>query len=318
VAPEPAQAEASQCLQRLSEGLAAAKALPPIVGAGGCGVADAVRLEAVITRTGRRVALQPAADLRCSMAEAVVQWVREDVVPALGGDLAPLAAITTAAAYECRGRNRVKGAQLSQHGLGNALDLRALKLADGTILTLTDRSASKELRLKLQETACDRFTTVLGPDSDGYHEDHIHLDLAQRRSGYRLCQWAVHMPTPANPPQVAAREPSSIPLPTPRPSGVTSGARPAAAPTQSKPLPAVRRGREHVHLPLAREIKAPPAARPTSRKEGSNRSTSCRAGHNCRSETSRSKPSRRKPSRRKAHSPHRSADPFADLRRFFR
>ena len=35
------------------------------------------------------------------------------------------------------------------------------------------------------------FTTVLGPASDGFHENHVHVDLAERRSGYRICQWAV-------------------------------------------------------------------------------------------------------------------------------
>jgi hypothetical protein len=32
---------------------------------------------------------------------------------------------------------------------------------------------------------------VLGPASDGFHENHVHVDLAERRSGYRICQWAV-------------------------------------------------------------------------------------------------------------------------------
>ena len=44
--------------------------------------------------------------------------------------------------------------------------------------------------------ACDRFTTVLGPGSDSYHETHIHLDLAQRYRGYRMCQWDVREPKP--------------------------------------------------------------------------------------------------------------------------
>jgi len=43
----------------------------------------------------------------------------------------------------------------------------------------------------LKESACARFSTVLGPGSDGYHEDHVHLDLAQRRGGYKICQWAL-------------------------------------------------------------------------------------------------------------------------------
>ena len=36
--------------------------------------------------------------------------------------------------------------------------------------------------------------TVLGPGSDGHHETHIHLDLAERRNDYKICQWLVHDP----------------------------------------------------------------------------------------------------------------------------
>jgi hypothetical protein len=67
---------------------------------------------------------------------------------------------------------------------------------------------------------CGRFTTVLGPGSDGYHETHIHVDLAERRGGYRMCQWDVRDPAP-----VAAVE-TAIPLPPPRPKiegGSTAG-----------------------------------------------------------------------------------------------
>jgi hypothetical protein len=33
------------------------------------------------------------------------------------------------------------------------------------------------------------FTTVLGPGSDAAHAHHLHVDLARRRGGYRMCQW---------------------------------------------------------------------------------------------------------------------------------
>jgi hypothetical protein len=187
----------SECLQRLTKDIATVHALPAIEGPGACGAVDVVRLEAVFTTDSRRVALAPPAVLRCSMAEAVVRWLREEAAPLIAQRGAPPASLTTAASFECRGRNRVVGAQLSQHGLANALDIRAFTLADGKVLGLTDAAAAKDLRLRLQETACARFTTVLGPGSDGYHEDHIHLDLAERRSGYRLCQWAVRDPAEA-------------------------------------------------------------------------------------------------------------------------
>ena len=109
----------------------------------------------------------------------------------------------------CRGRNSIAGAKLSEHGKGNALDVRAIKLAQRRVVQ-ADRSAGLEGR---SASGCAprparRFTTVLGPGSDGYHKSHIHLDLAERSRGYRICQWDVLEPAP-----VAAE----VPLPRPRP-----------------------------------------------------------------------------------------------------
>jgi Extensin-like protein C-terminus len=72
--------------------------------------------------------------------------------------------------------------------------VRGFTLADGTDVVLTDTAVNKQARIHLRETACARFTTVLGPGSDGYHENHVHLDLLERRSGYRICQWDVRDP----------------------------------------------------------------------------------------------------------------------------
>jgi hypothetical protein len=41
---------------------------------------------------------------------------------------------------------------------------------------------------------CARFATILGPGSDGSHEEHVHLDLAQRRNNYKVCEWDVRSP----------------------------------------------------------------------------------------------------------------------------
>ncbi|MCC7348177.1 MAG: extensin family protein [Variibacter sp.] len=216
-ASEPAP---SACMGRLSAGLAIAVAQPPIQGPGGCGAQDVVRLDAVWTQGGRRIALHPPAQLRCDMAEAFARWVRDDVAPALAPGEPPLTGLAVAASYDCRGRNNVPGARLSQHGLANALDLRALRLADGSERALTDARVRTALRARLKETACARFTTVLGPESDGYHEEHVHMDLTERRRGYRICQWAVHE-APGERPTLAraapALTPASVPWPVPVP-----------------------------------------------------------------------------------------------------
>ena len=79
-APETAKPdpEWSACRQALTADIAAIEALPAISAPGGCGAEDVVRLAAVITKDKIRVAVTPPATMRCSFAEAVVRWVRED------------------------------------------------------------------------------------------------------------------------------------------------------------------------------------------------------------------------------------------------
>ena len=73
-----------------------------------------------------------------------------------------------------------------------------LKLANGQSISLTDRTVPRELRESVLHSVCARFSTVLGPGSDGYHEDHIHLDLMERHNNYRICQWNVLGPAAAD------------------------------------------------------------------------------------------------------------------------
>ena len=77
---------------------------------------------------------------------------------------------------------------------------------------LTDVTAAKEFRDEIRDSACQRFTTVLGPGSDSYHESHVHLDLIERRQGFRMCQWDVRTPRPSE-----AEITAPVPLPMPRP-----------------------------------------------------------------------------------------------------
>jgi hypothetical protein len=201
-------AERSDCQTRLEE-RAIFHPLPTLVGAGECGAADVVRLEAILMPNRERVALTPPATLRCSMAEAISDWVREDVGAAAGDLGASLKAIENYDSYDCRGRNGVRGAKMSEHGRANALDIRSVKLANGRAVLLTDAAVSRVFRERMRQSACTRFKTVLGPGSDGYHESHIHVDLAQRNHGYAMCQWDIREPAEA----VVAE----IPLPRSRP-----------------------------------------------------------------------------------------------------
>lgn len=213
--------EPSACQLRLEQ-IATFKPLPVLVGPGECGATDAVALENIILPDKTSVALTPAATLRCTMAEAIAAWVRDDVAPAALKLGTSLRGIDNFDSYECRGRNRVRGATLSEHGRANALDIRGFKLANGDMIRLTDVNVARDWREGVRASACARFSTVLGPGSDGNHEDHIHLDLADRHGGYKTCEWDVREPAvqaakaePAE--KSAAKLVEDIPLPRPRP-----------------------------------------------------------------------------------------------------
>jgi len=209
VAPEPPSLSA--CRRALTDDIAIAPSIPELHGPGGCGGTDLVRLEAVVLPNKHKVAVTPAATLRCAMASAIADWVRTDVAALAAGQNSEPVVLDNFDSYECRGFNRVPGAHLSEHGRANALDVRAIKLANGQSIELTDRSVPREVRESVLHAVCTRFTTVLGPGSDGYHENHIHLDLAERHNNYRICQWNVWDSLPQVAPLLPAERPEDAP-----------------------------------------------------------------------------------------------------------
>jgi hypothetical protein len=199
----------SDCLIRL-DAMALMEPLPRLIGPGGCGGSDMVRMRALVLRDNSRVTINPPLQLQCRMAEGFANFVRDDLATIFRGR--GLRSIDGTGSYECRGRNRIAGAKVSEHGKGNAIDVHSVQFADGSSLSPTDLLADKNLRETLKVAACARFTTVLGPGSDGYHEEHVHLDLAERRNDYRMCQWNVLV--------AASSGVGVVPLPRPRPGTV--------------------------------------------------------------------------------------------------
>jgi len=201
----------SACRLALTDAIAIAPSIPDIRGPGGCGGEDLVRLEAIVLPDKRQVPVKPAAILRCRMATAVAEWIRNDIAPIAARLGSAISDLDNFDSYQCRGRNRIAGAQLSEHGRANALDVRGFKLANGRMLSLTDRHLARETRESVLHSACTRFSTVLGPGSDWYHEDHIHLDVMERRNNYRICQWNVWDPLPQIAPLMPAGRPEEAP-----------------------------------------------------------------------------------------------------------
>jgi hypothetical protein len=219
----------SPCQIRLRE-IASFKPAPPITGPGECTATDVVTLDAILLPDKTRAAVLPPATLRCPMAEAVAQWTINDVAPAIVATGASLRNIETLDSLDCRPRNNIAGAPVSEHGRANALDVRAFGVTGGAVLELTSASTSKPLREKLRESACARFDTVLGNGADAYHESHVHIDLMERHNNYKMCQWEVLDPAEAA--ALAAKKAAAaraqaevkeaaaetdIPMPRPRP-----------------------------------------------------------------------------------------------------
>ena len=140
----------------------------------GCGVDNPVQVSAV-----DGISLSQAATMDCATALALKRWINEGVRPAFGRD--KVVGFQVAAHYICRSRNNVRGAKISEHGRGKAIDIAAFVLASGKVLTVAS-NFGKQIRAA-HKAACGIFGTTLGPGSDGYHEDHIHLDTANHGNG---------------------------------------------------------------------------------------------------------------------------------------
>ena len=139
---------------------------------------------------GGRIALSQPATLTCAAALETARWLRDHVGPAarvhLGGEVT---GVRVAASYACRTRNSRPGARLSEHALGRAIDVSAIQVSGaGWLVVGSEAGARQRVLLASRRAACGPFKTVLGPGSDAFHDDHFHLDLAQRRRGSVYCK----------------------------------------------------------------------------------------------------------------------------------
>jgi hypothetical protein len=154
---------------------------PRIDDAGDCGIRRPVRVMSV-----SGVALDPPATLECDTARTLNAWVARDVRPAFAAAGDRLEALEIAASYSCRNRNGARAGRLSEHAKGRAIDVAAFRLASGRTLTVEgDWSDPTDgpLLAAVHGSACGRFGTTLGPGSDGFHEDHLHYDVAVHDDG---------------------------------------------------------------------------------------------------------------------------------------
>ena len=135
----------------------------------------------------------------CPVAAALVVWERDVVQPAaerLFGER--VARVDHFGSYSCRRLyGRTEGAY-SEHATANAVDIAGFRLASGRRISVLgdwpdaskdDAGKNAAFLREVRSGACDLFATVLSPDYNAAHADHLHLDQAARGAmGWRGCR----------------------------------------------------------------------------------------------------------------------------------
>jgi hypothetical protein len=147
---------------------------------GDCGMDYPLQVAAFVDG---QTTLDPLATLGCPLTEALDTWLRESVQPAAMAHIgSPVVEIRQLSAYACRKRNNF-GLGYSEHAFGNALDIGGFTFASGRRITIAKNwrgpPDAQAFFREIYATACQRFTTVIGPGSNIMHYNHIHVDLAE-------------------------------------------------------------------------------------------------------------------------------------------
>jgi hypothetical protein len=146
-----------------------------------CGERSPLTVTAVLAN-GRMVKLSSPVITNCEMASALPAWVSAVDGYATSALDSPLVEVVTGTSYMCRKRNNADEGFTSEHGFANAVDVTGFALEDGRSIGVEGQwmpAAAPEGRLLrfAHDAGCTGFTTVLGPEANAEHHDHLHLDL---------------------------------------------------------------------------------------------------------------------------------------------
>jgi hypothetical protein len=165
--------------------------LPPLRD-GQCGYADGVR---PATGGALRIGFEPAGlGVACPVAAGLAMWEWNVIQPAAQRLLGTqVTAIRHFGSYSCRRLYGRDAGAFSEHATANAVDIAGFVLADGrTISVVRDWQGNGDAATFLRTVrngACGVFATVLSPDYNAAHRDHLHLDQAARGAwGGRACR----------------------------------------------------------------------------------------------------------------------------------
>jgi hypothetical protein len=169
------------CLDRLSDTGVEYLRLANWTDPKGCALDNTVR----ISRLGE-VSLGTPVTLTCRMAVQLDAWQREVLTPAaVAAYSAPIAAIDHIGTFNCRPIRGYKGL-LSEHAYANAMDIKGFKLKSGKKIAVgkgwKGESRDAQFLRRVTRGACGYFSTVLSPDDNRAHADHLHFDAGVWRN----------------------------------------------------------------------------------------------------------------------------------------
>jgi hypothetical protein len=175
------QAEKACLAQKSFQVSAYIQSAREIDGPGICGLTSPFKVSAL---QDGAVSFNSGYLLDCPMIAALNTWLREVVQPTAQARFGQsVVQVDSMGSYSCRAMNNQRGARISEHAFGNAIDISGFRLADGREITIVRdwTRGDDQTRAFLQDVhggACANFTTVLSPGANIFHYNHIHVDLA--------------------------------------------------------------------------------------------------------------------------------------------
>lgn len=124
----------------------------------------------------------------CPVGVGMELWLRDVVQPAAQTTFnSAVSRVEHFGTFSCRRLYGRAEGRWSEHATGNAIDIAAFVMVDGTRVSVLDDwsgDAEKAAFLRtVRDGACPLFATVLSPEYNEAHRDHFHLDQAGRYSG---------------------------------------------------------------------------------------------------------------------------------------
>jgi len=177
--PAPRTQAAEQCLSGLTLMGASYSPLPDQELGQGCSNHNTVRLASLMSDS-ESLAVTNLGPVTCEVSQVFAGWARYGVDRAARQILGSgLRTIETFGSYSCR--NVAGSDRRSGHATGAAIDISGFVLDDGRRITVkagwNDGSETERRFLRtVQGSACKRFATVLGPDYNAAHQDHLHVE----------------------------------------------------------------------------------------------------------------------------------------------